>query len=67
MGFLLLAGMFKKTSLENKTVSSISKPIFKIPGSAKSEMLKIQIPSITNYKINNSEHLFSGQCADCSS
>ena len=29
--------------------------------------IKIQIPSITNYKINNSEHLFSGQCADCSS
>ena len=29
--------------------------------------IEIQIPSITNYKINNSEHLFSGQCADCSS
>ena len=29
--------------------------------------VQIQIPSITNYKINSSEHLFSGQCGDCSS
>ena len=29
--------------------------------------VQIQMPSITNYKINSSEHLFSGQCGDCSS
>ena len=32
-----------------------------------SSCLPVQIPAptITNYKINSSEHLFSGQCGDC--
>ena len=29
--------------------------------------IKISTPSIPNYTINSSEHLFSGQCADCQS
>ena len=27
--------------------------------------LEVNIPSIPNFKINNSEHLYTGQCHDC--
>ena len=27
--------------------------------------LEVNIPSIPNFKINNSEHLYTGQCNDC--
>ena len=27
--------------------------------------LEVSIPSIPNFKINNSEHLYTGQCHDC--
>lgn len=57
----------KESSIINTSQKNIDHPHFVCDdcGISSCLPLEVNIPSIPNFKINNSKHLYTGQCNDC--
>ena len=57
----------KESSMTNTSQKNTDHPHFVCDecGISTCLPLEVNIPSIPNFKINNSEHLYTGQCHDC--